>query len=285
MKTGVVLQLEKNKALVLQDGAYIKVKPEADWVVGQVVVVPRKQASVAFIRVLAAAACLLFVAALGIFSYNAFFLPVSYISFDVNPSIELTLNRQGRVLAVEAYNQQGEEVLEGVDLKGKHYEEAMRELVQSDLVKPYYEQEGYLLMSVYSSWREAEILAYLDQLTVQMREEHPGLQARCSNVSETTMQAAHRHGVSCGKMQALEELQRLDPDVQVEEYAYCDIGEIEEQVQACRGNQNHGGGAGYGQTEEAQSDVAANSVVYEPEPESQTSDHGHGHGHGGHSDR
>ena len=45
--------------------------------------------------------------------------PVSYVSIDVNPSIELALNRFDRVVYAAAYNLEGEEILNGLSLKGK----------------------------------------------------------------------------------------------------------------------------------------------------------------------
>ena len=47
--------------------------------------------------------------------------PVSYVSIDVNPSIEFALNRFDRVMSVTAYNDEGRDIIEALSLKGKEY--------------------------------------------------------------------------------------------------------------------------------------------------------------------
>ena len=58
---------------------------------------------------IAAAVCLFFLACAG--GYFVYSRPVSYISIDVNPSIELGINCFGRVVSAAAYNEDGEEIL------------------------------------------------------------------------------------------------------------------------------------------------------------------------------
>ena len=67
----------------------------------------------------AAAACLVLVALASGGSY-VFFTPTAYISIDINPSLELGINRFDRIVSVEGYNAEAEELLEscGVDAEG-----------------------------------------------------------------------------------------------------------------------------------------------------------------------
>ena len=50
--------------------------------------------------------------AVSIGGYSYIQTPVSYVSIDVNPSVELTLNRVDRVISATAFNGDGEAVLE-----------------------------------------------------------------------------------------------------------------------------------------------------------------------------
>lgn len=61
-----------------------------------------------------AAACMVVVLLLGMNGYSWFLAPVSYVSIDVNPSVELALNKLDRVVSATAYNKQGEELLKGM---------------------------------------------------------------------------------------------------------------------------------------------------------------------------
>ena len=82
-------------------------------------------------------ACAALVLALGSGGYVMLLVPVSYVSIDVNPSIELELNRMDRVISAKAYNEDGEKVLEGLSLEWKHYMDAVDLVVESDRMQPY----------------------------------------------------------------------------------------------------------------------------------------------------
>lgn len=84
-----------------------------------------------------AIACLAIVLAAGIRGYLWIQSPVSYISIDVNPSIELALNRFDRVVSVTAYNPEGEEILQDLSLKGKIYTAAIDEIVENQAMDIY----------------------------------------------------------------------------------------------------------------------------------------------------
>lgn len=58
-----------------------------------------------------AAVCGILLLAVGIGSFWWIQTPVSYVSIDVNPSVELALNRFDRVVSAKAYNTEGEEIL------------------------------------------------------------------------------------------------------------------------------------------------------------------------------
>lgn len=60
-----------------------------------------------------AAACFAIVL-LGGQGYAAYFTPVSAISVDVNPSIELSINRFDKVISTESYNSDGDILLQGL---------------------------------------------------------------------------------------------------------------------------------------------------------------------------
>ena len=63
----------------------------------------RKPARAVWKPVCALAACLL-VVVLGLGGYHLYFTPTSVISIDINPSLEVDVNRLGRVIALHGYN-------------------------------------------------------------------------------------------------------------------------------------------------------------------------------------
>lgn len=85
----------------------------------------------------AAALFLLTVGAVGTYSYNNV-LACSYVSLDINPSIEYTLNRQNKVINVKGLNEEGQEIADELLLSKKMtLEEALEETKQLLTKKSY----------------------------------------------------------------------------------------------------------------------------------------------------
>ncbi|MBQ9512997.1 MAG: hypothetical protein IJR58_07370 [Lachnospiraceae bacterium] len=126
----VVLEVKNGYAAVMkEDGTVVKVRRDCE--VGETIEVRkhsgiRKFSKATQLIAAAAAAILVFT---GTFGYNYLGVEAySYVSVDVNPSIEYTLNRLDRVVAVEAVNEEAEAVvsaLEAESIKNKPIEEAL----------------------------------------------------------------------------------------------------------------------------------------------------------------
>ena len=89
--------------------------------------------------VVAAAACLgLLLTGGGAWQYHYFNRQIdSVIGINVNPSVELTINRRQRVLAAEALNQDGEAVMEDMDLTGVELNVAVNAVVGAMVTHGY----------------------------------------------------------------------------------------------------------------------------------------------------
>ncbi len=86
---------------------------------------------------------------IGIYGYNANHAVASEISFDVNPSMTMTVNKKERVLSVTANNADAERVLEGLDFSGSTYEVAVNAIIGSMLRTGYLsELSNSVLVSV-----------------------------------------------------------------------------------------------------------------------------------------
>ncbi len=63
--------------------------------------------------------------------WRFYMTPVSAISVDVNPSLELGVNRLDRVVAVDGYNDDGTDLAAFVDLRNLNYSDALEVLLNS----------------------------------------------------------------------------------------------------------------------------------------------------------
>lgn len=148
--TAIIVQIQNNHAAaLLEDGRFVRV-PNRRYRLGQRVAMNRTAPMTRKLSAIAAA--LMLCIGLTGFAGHLFFSPYAYLSIDVNPSLELTLNRFNRVLAVEAVNEDGAEIAGELDLKrvryapvGQAVEETVSRLMASEYVQP--EDENYVVIA------------------------------------------------------------------------------------------------------------------------------------------
>ncbi len=109
----VVVEIKNNYAAVLSDNGCISKVKNKNYVIGQVIYIRSEKSFSKKMVTIAASAAALFVLGTGTWAYAA---PYSYVSLDVNPSIEFTVNRFDRVIRVKAVNDDGEELLKNINL-------------------------------------------------------------------------------------------------------------------------------------------------------------------------
>jgi len=122
----VILEIRgKEAAILCEDGQVIKIKKKEYQVGDTIEFTPEMEIrdhqilSIAHVRQYgtAAAAAALILAATGTYSYNTAFA-CSYVSMDVNPSIEYALNRKNCVIDVKALNTDAESIVETLKNNG-----------------------------------------------------------------------------------------------------------------------------------------------------------------------
>lgn len=140
-------------------------------------------------------ACALMLICFGIGNWYFFGMPVAYVSVDVNPSVELTLNRRNRVMDAEGRNKDGQMVLEHVQLEGKDYLEAVELLMESEAMQSYLAENEKPTVTVASA-KADELLSGLENSIVATH--YHGM---CRSAEIETVASAHDCGMSLGRYQ------------------------------------------------------------------------------------
>ncbi|MCI9448050.1 MAG: hypothetical protein HFH36_11830 [Lachnospiraceae bacterium] len=169
-----------------------------------------------------AAACAMLLLTVGIGGFWWAQTPVSYVSIDINPSIELGLNRFERVVSATAYNPEGEEILRGLSLKGKRYTEAIDCVVESEAMGRYLAGKEELVLTVAAvDSQEKEIESGVAYYSGSVRH-------RCHSVSADieTAALAHDNGMSVGKYNAYLQLSQYDSEVTLDECRHMSMAQI-----------------------------------------------------------
>ncbi len=168
--------------------------------------------------------------------------PVSYVSIDVNPSLELALNRFDRVVSATAYNEDARRVLETVKVRWLPCTQAVETLLDSAAMAPYLTQTSELTLTVASGDAARESALLSDVAAGALYQAHGG---QCYSADVDDLDEAHRHGMSLGKYAAWQTLAQYDDTVTEEDCRDMTMGEIHERIHACEnGESGHHGGAG-----------------------------------------
>lgn len=178
-----------------------------------------------YLRLIPAAACLALVILAGHWLY---FTPTVEISIDVNPSLELGINRFDRVVSTTGYNEDGQALLDSLELNNLEYNQAVELILSSDTVTSLLSGDAVLTIGVIGPDGEqtTRVLSDMEDCTSHSENMH------CFHAYEDTSEDAHELGLSCGKYRAYLQLKALDPSVTPDEVAGMTMQEIWDRISA-----------------------------------------------------
>ena len=266
MKTGIVLETDGQTAVLLKaDGTFTHAPAKAGWRVGEAVALPTLRRRRAFTGMLAA--CLALVLLGGFGWQRLYAAPVALISIDVNPSIELSVNRFHRIVSASALGAEGEQILTQTDIKHAAYQQALSKILSVEEVGGYFAGDASIVVTVFSSDAalQSAMLSEVQALVEPSLFDAPGrVTAEYYAVDAAIVDDAHCLGVTAGKYLYLQELLELAPETDMAQCAQHSIDELKDEINSCR--QNHGAARG-GNGDGAQGRGNGNG-------------NGNGHGHG-----
>lgn len=171
-----------------------------------------------------ASLCLLLMLTLG--SYWLFLVPTAFISIDLNPSLELSINRFDRVIAVQGYNDEGQAIADSLQLQYLDYRQALQELLDSQEIGSYLEQDAVLSMTV--SGQDSKQCGSILREVEGCAATHQNIHCHAGDIELVSQ--AHAAGMSLGKYQAFLILQQLDPSVTEEQVQALSMRQIRQLI-------------------------------------------------------
>lgn len=199
----------------------------------------RRRTKRAHYRAAVSAACLLF---LFLGGYWLYLMPTAEISIDINPSLELGVNRFDRVVSVNALNEDGQTLAEALDLTFADYSEAVDQILGSEQISSLLSGDAEMVITVIGpeGAQTERILSGVRTCTGNQRNIH------CYSAGAEEAEAAREAGLSYGKYRAFLELRTLDPDITPEQVRDMSMRELRELLDSLSGEAGpaSGGGAG-----------------------------------------
>lgn len=179
---------------------------------------------------LALSAGVIFSLAGGTYAYAK--TPVAYVSMDINPSVELGVNAFDTVVSVEAYNEDGKNVLEGTNLVNSKIDDAVSAVVTNAINKAYIKEDGSSAIEITTATDKEKVA---DELEKELKEKvdktlegnNKEAKVETENVALARRDEARKIGITPGKLNLIQKLQDLDPAITVEEYKNSSVKDIQ----------------------------------------------------------
>lgn len=195
-------------------------------------------------RIAAIAACLALAVCL-IGGVADFLRPMAYVGIDVNPSVELTLNRFDIVVGTHALNDDGKQALDEASCMWRPFDDVARDL--DGAMRAIAGEDAVVEVSIDcdNESRYAALAAQSNNCFGCNGE------ARCDRTNAEERQAAHDSGMGVAKYRAYQELQEAGVDISTEECASMSMRELrdllaENGIDESEEKDKHAG-RGYGQ--------------------------------------
>lgn len=215
--------------------------------------------------VMAAAACLTVLAVLG--GWRVYFTPTASVSIEINPWVELSVNRFDRVIAVAGRNDEGAALAEELDLRFLSCDEAIQTVLADTEVAALLAENAVMDIAVTGA-DEAQcgrLLSQAESCTAGWSSAH------CYHAGSEEAAAAREAGLSLGKYRMYQALQALDPAITAEKVRDMTMSQLQALLEALSGGGDTSGtqdaGQGVGQTGTSQGT-------------GQSGHHGYGHSSG-----
>lgn len=154
------------------------------------------------------------------------------IDLDVNPSIEITINRRDRVLQVTGLNEEAVEILAGTDYRTWDVRDAVSDLILRLNDKQYISRNQRTVLLSVDSKNPEKAERIKQELSASIEAALAGteiqpLVVRQSRPKDRDLQKrANEYHISSGKMRLVEEAARKDPDRDERELAGTAVDEL-----------------------------------------------------------
>ena len=148
--------------------------------------------------------------------------PTAYISIDINPSLELGINRFDRIISVEGYNEDGDNLAESLNITFMNYNDALAEILSMRSIEDYLSGDALMSLTVAGDdeTQYSEILDSVENCAAG----HENI--RCHSGDTEEMHEAHDAGVSFGKYRAYLILHDLAPSISLDDVRSLTMREL-----------------------------------------------------------
>lgn len=265
-----IVEIRGNRAAALtNDGSVIKVR-NRNYGIGQVFEIKKFTFSAKAAGITAAAAAVLLFFCADAWAY---FTPCTYVSLDVNPSIEYSVNRFDRVLSAKAVDSDAKAILNGLNLDNKTIDAAVGETVDKIESRGYFYSDDPGDIIIATSGDDAQAASHLaDELKTTaedaVKTSGSNVEVEATSVGRSRVLEAQKLGTTPGKLNLVQKLQASVQDpasIDVQEWLKKPVKDIMKAIKAGRKQANISSGTGGSESSRTGENVSGDVTSEAPE--------------------
>lgn len=231
----LVLEIKKKTCLVMtEDGDFREAALQPGINPGQEIMIPVKRRFVYLKPWLVAASLVVMLAAAGM--YRDWLSPAvaAYVSLDINPSVELALDRNLIVTGAEGLDQGGEKLLHEVKVKGMPLDTAVDKLLAAAINDNYISEgkENIILTTVTVKGNQSRPVdgdKLMQAIERPLKKAQIRAEVVVGNAPPEIRDSAHNQGLSTGRYLMYLEAEREGKTVRPEQFRVNSISSIEKE--------------------------------------------------------
>ena len=195
---------------------------------------PRKRRGIRGLAIGLAVLCLVLVGGIGgFFGYQNYYAVDSIVAFDVNPSIQLEVNKEEKVLSAEPLNADASKILFDMDLKGTDLNVATNAIIGSMLRNGYLSDIANSILITVENGDDEKAAALQEQLVSEINQilgsnniEGSILSQTLSTNNSDLQEKASTYNISIGKASLIEEILDTNSQYTFDQLAALSIQEL-----------------------------------------------------------
>ena len=233
----VIVECSNGAAVALCDDGTVRKLKNKGYSIGQELLIRQKQSSNRMVQKLSICASLALVllsfAGIGSHSYVE---PYSYVSLDINPSIEYALNRYDKVISVSGVNTEGQQIVSSIesDIKNQNITTALGVTIGQLEKDHYISQKAYnhVIVSVYSA-NDTKAQSITSRVNTLSAEKSDLCSIDAIPVSKEVKDDADSLGITPGKLALIHAVAETtsDSDFDVSKWTDKTVSELESTIQ------------------------------------------------------
>jgi hypothetical protein len=234
---GIIAEIRGNHMVVItKNGDFNRCRKLPNCDIGDEINIPERNMISIYKNLSAVAASFLILIMLSSGVY-AYYTPYSYVSVDINPSLELYVNRFDKVIGVHAFNEEAVQIIEASDgMKNKNVDDALELILNKAEDAGYLDKDGENnVMIVVSSKNAKEEAALIDKMgktsTAVLSDISSNYEVILEKTKVENYKKAKEQNISPGKVMLADRFKEAKPELDEEEIKHMPLKQAIKQIE------------------------------------------------------